>query len=232
MADFDRTIIERAICEIRYTPTLSYHTKNVSSICESFAAELPHWSITMSQLNLMDHREKNKAHKEILATNAKFWFRNRFPGVYDNFKAKAKKYSKRWLRELDIPNLTRIGVRVYYIIPARESFEDLRNDVYRAFGKEDLASYFSVQLSNFLVRFQFSSKKAKYNYMLSVLKPDEFPKNEPLPEGENLPKTSSVLLDIDRYVENHQLKELSFILDEAQQDIESMRDYSIKLMKG
>ena len=229
--DFDRPILERAICEIRYEPTLSFHARNIGRICEPFVADMPHWGISLAELNLADHSDRRKAHIQLIVRNASFWFRNRFPGLYDNFRAKAGKYARKWLQELQILNLTRVGVRVYYVVPVERSFEDVRNIFFKAFCKENLISHLNVQLSDLTVAFVFSSDTEQCNYTVSVLKPDEFPGGEPPPDGEVLPKKTSLFVDIDRYVKDQDFRRLSRILDDAKKSVEKTLYSTIEFMK-
>lgn len=236
--DFAVPFIERAICEIRYPATLTYHQKRLL-LCQELIEkkpELAHWTLDLPTINLRDKAREGDSNKifSVSSKGSSLLFRN--PGVHDNFTALAGYLLIKTTQVLEIENLTRLGVRIIYFneCELKESFDQLKDLlVTRLFNREGIER-FGGSIKDIASVVEFEKNKYNFNVRVGPLSPEEIEGKVYKGEKYYVPKEKinpSLLVDVDCSRKNCSSSEIRPALKKSKSNIQEVLNNILSLLK-
>jgi len=234
--DFAECFIERAICEIRYPATLTYHQKRLV-LCKKLMErkpELLYWTLNVPTIQLRDKSQEEKPTKlfSVSSKGSSLLFRN--PGVYDNFTALADYLMSKTTEVLEIDNLTRIGIRIFYFTEVKETFDQLKNLLVTRLLNRKSVERLGGSIKDLAFIIELEKDKYNFNIRLGPLSPEEIKGEVYKGEKYYVPKEKinpSLLVDVDYFRRNCPSKEMRSILKNSKSNIEEILNKILSLLK-
>lgn len=231
-----KPFIERAICEIRYSGTLTYHERRLT-LCKEIMEkkrEFPQWSLNTPTIQLRDQKEKENSNRifTISSKGSLLLFRN--PGEYENFTSLADYLMTKTIEVLEIDNLIRIGIRIFYFSEINETFEQLKNAlITKLFNRKSIES-FSGSIKDVASIIEFKNDEYDFNVRIGPLSSEEI-KGE-IYKGEKYyvlkeKINPSLLVDIDYFKKNCSSKRIRSILKDSKTDITYILNNILSMFK-
>ena len=234
--NFEETFIERAVCEIRYLATLTYHEKRIT-LCKQILEKKPellYWTMNVPSIELRD-KDKEEDSNKILSISSKgsrLIFRN--PGVYDNFIALADYLMTKTVQELEIDNLTRIGIRIFYFTGVKEGFEQLKNLlVTKLFNRKGIER-FGGSIKDVASIIELEKDKYNFNVRIGPLSIEEIEGKVYKGEKYYVSKEKinpSLLVDVDYFRKNCPSREIRATLKNSRSNTREVSDKILSLLK-
>jgi len=234
--NFAEPFIERAICEIRYPATLTYHQKRLV-LCKELMErkpELLHWTLNVSTIQLRDKSQEEKSTKlfSVSSKGSSLLFRN--PGVYDNFTALADYLMSKTTEVLEIDNLTRIGIRIFYFTEVKETFDQLKNLLITRLLNRKSVERLGGSIKDLAFIIELEKDKYSFNIRFGPLSPEEIKGEVYKGEKYYVSKEKinpSFLVDIDFFRKNYSSKEIRKILRNSKTYIQEMLNNILSQLK-
>ena len=234
--NFGKTFIERAICEMRYLATLTYHEKRIS-LCKEISEKKPqllHWTMNIPVVELRD-KDKEEDSSKIFSISSKWSrliFRN--PGVYDNFIALADYLMTKTVQELEIDNLTRIGIRIFYFTEVKEGFEQLKDLLVTKLFHRNAIEKFGGSIKDVASIIEFERDNYNFNVTIGPLSIEEIEGKVYKGEKYYVSKEKvnpSLLVDVDYFRKNCPSREIRAILKNSKSNTRQVSDNILSLLK-
>lgn len=234
--NFKNPFIERAICEIRYPGTLTYHERRLT-LCREIMEkkqELHQWSLNVPTIQLRDKMKEEYSNRlfSISSKGSLLLFRN--PGEYENFIALADYLMTRTTEILEIDNLTRIGIRIYYFSESDETFERLNNVLTTKLFNRKSIECFNGSIKDVASILEFKHDKYDFNVRIGPISSEEIKGEVYKGEKYHIPEEKinpSLLVDIDYFKVKCSSEKIRSTLKDSKTDIIYMLNNILSLLK-
>jgi hypothetical protein len=198
---FERTFIKQAICEIRFNPILNYHQNRIE-ICNKFYNKLPHWWLDITRIDMYDKLKKEESQRIFTLTSRGASLTFKDVGHYDNFKSLSVYLLENVTSDLEIKQITRFGVRLYYLVEYKNSFKKLRDLMAEKIYKSEFIKDFETEkeITDIGCAIDFNQKDIKFHIVSGPVSKKEIEKRFGRKEKEI--SKAAILFDLDCYMEN------------------------------
>lgn len=233
---FKKPFIERAICEIRYPGTLTYHERRLT-LCREIMEkkrELPQWSLNIPTIQLRDQKEEGNSNRifTISSKGSLLLFRN--PGEYENFTSLADYLMTKTIEVLEIDNLIRIGIRIFYFSEINESFEQLKNLLVLKLFNRKIIENFNGHIKDLASVIEFKKDEYNFNVRIGPISSEEIKGEVYKGEKYYIPEEKinpSLLVDIDYFKGKCSSKIIRSTLKDSKTDIIYILNNILSLLK-
>jgi len=196
--------------------------------------EFPQWSLNTPTIQLRDQKEEKNSNRifTISSKGSLLLFRN--PGEYENFTSLADYLMTKTIEVLEIDNLIRIGIRIFYFSEINETFEQLKNVlITKLFNRKSIES-FNGSIKDVASIIEFKNDEYDFNVRIGPLSSEEI-KGE-IYKGEKYyilkeKINPSLLVDIDYFKKNCSSKRIRSILKDSKTDITYILNNILSIFK-
>lgn len=234
--EFTEPFIERAICEIRYPATLTYHQKRLT-LCKELMEKKPellHWTLNVPTIQLRDGSKEESSNKIFTVSSKGSFLLFRNPGPYDNFQALADYLMIKATQALEIDNLTRIGIRIFYFTEVKESFDQLRDILLTRLSNRKGVERFGGSIKDLAFIIEFEKNKYNFNVRIGPLSPEEIEGKVYKGEKYYISKEQinpSLLVDVDYFRRNCSSEEIRVVLKNSKSNTREVLNSILSLLK-
>lgn len=198
-------IIKKAVCEIRFSPTLVYFDKK-TVVWSKFSKHFPDWNVSYAGLEL-SNKQKEMRFK---ATSRDTVFVRENLSVFSNFTDLGHRLLRDYTKELEITSINRIGVRIFYLYEVNGNFEDLNNLMIKK-----LFSFLPAKTKSTDMAYVLNFDQEDYHFHVALGPVTEKESKERLDMDKGKFPKLSVLFDIDIFKEQFSPKFIDVFLQES-----------------
>jgi len=228
---FKTPFIKQVICEIRFNPILGYHQKRIET-CEKFKEKLPHWWLDIARIDMYDQKEKEESQRIFTLTSRGASLLYKDVGPYDNFKALSSYLLENVTSNLEIRDVTRIGVRFFYLSEFENSFSKLKDLLISKLYKNEFTKNLEIErkLSDLAYILVFSQNNTKFRIALGPVSKKEIQERFGNKEEKDL--EVALLFDLDCFLENISSTIIKKFLKTSYTYSHAILDKTINYLKG
>jgi len=235
--NFAEPFIERAICEILYTGTLTYHEKRLI-LCKKLTEEKPelnNWTIDIPTIQLYNKNKEENSTKifKVFSRGSFFLFKN--PEQYDDFIVLADYLMTKTIQTIEINNLIRMGIRIFFAYGVKENTDQLKNLlITKLFNRKNIEK-FDSNIKDITSIVEFGKDNYNYNIRICPISPKEI-EGKALYKGEEyyIPEEDinpSLLVDLDMSKKNCSSKEVKLALKDSKINVQGILNNIFSLLK-